>query len=161
MPRLLALLLLALATPALAQPASTRTCYVFCDPADPRTMNGRADCSPDATQALIPQPSRDAVVRLYAALARGDRDAAVRALDDHAMWTGPAGRAVGADAVARRLVALPPPETLGTDASGRIVATARRPDGQTVRAVWTLLDGRVVGVEQTGEARPERLALDF
>lgn len=50
--RLAPLLLVALATPALAQRVAPRVCYVFCDPDDPRTMDGARSC--DRPTALAP-----------------------------------------------------------------------------------------------------------
>ena len=52
MSRSLALLLLGLATPALAQQTHARICYVVCDPWDPRTLDGLNVCDgPDTRPA--------------------------------------------------------------------------------------------------------------
>jgi ketosteroid isomerase-like protein len=160
---LLTLPLAALLIPASAQPRAPHpdVRVVDCDPAGPATPPRGAVCAaeprpegPSAERAH--DPATAAVARLYAALALDDVDAVVAALDDHVMWTGPDGRAVGRSAVAARLAALhargaadgaAPTGTLRLAAPGRVVATSRGADGRPARVVWHVADGRVTGVE--------------
>lgn len=131
----LALLLLILTAPALAQ-----------------TVHAGAPLP--AGGALPADADRAVVESLYAAAARGDTAAIAAALDDHVLWIGPDGRILGRVAVADRLAALAPPAGLATDAHGRVVVAEAPGCAPAVRTVWRLLDGRVVGVEQTHGAPP-------
>ncbi len=161
---LLTLPLAALLVPVSAQSQEPRPHVrsVDCDPAGPATSPRGAVCA-DEVRLERPDgraldPSVAAVARLYADVARGDAGAIAAALDDHVMWTGPGGRLVGRSVVAARVAALaaPAPEALGLDASGRVVAVSRRPDGRSVRTVWHLADGLVTGVEQSaGQPAPD------